>query len=60
MGAFFAKARWDLSVNDVDRRMLVELAGLPTINDEFHTIIMCGRRYTRKVCNELNGGNKLV
>lgn len=58
--AFFAKVRWDKATKDVDRKGLVKLAAIPTIADNLHKLIQVGRRYIRKVCDEVGSGNTIV
>jgi Orsellinic acid/F9775 biosynthesis cluster protein D len=60
MGAFIAKVRWDLAIKDVDGKRLSELVGLPTIRDNLHKVLLCGRRYIKQCCEKLNGGNMMV
>jgi hypothetical protein len=60
MGAFIAKIRWDLAIKDVDGKRLSELVGLPTIRDNLHKVLLCGRRYIKQCCEKLNGGNMMV
>ena len=60
MGAFIAKIRWDLAIKNVDSKRLSELVGVPTVRDNLHKILLCGRRYIKKCCERLNGGNMMV
>jgi Orsellinic acid/F9775 biosynthesis cluster protein D len=60
MGVFFAKIRWDLSVQDVDKRKLTELSKVPTIAEPLFKILTCGRNYIRRVCKDLSGGNMII
>ena len=60
MGAFIAKIRWDLAIEDVNAKRLSELVGIPTTRDNLHNILLCGRRYIKQCCEKLNGGNMMV
>lgn len=60
MNVFIAKTRWDVLVEDMDMEVLVKMASMPTINDPLHKIILCGRRYIHKVCEELDKGSIIV
>jgi Orsellinic acid/F9775 biosynthesis cluster protein D len=60
MNIFIAKTRWDILVKDMDLEALVEMSSMPTINDPLHKIILCGRRYIRNTCEELDKGSIIV
>jgi hypothetical protein len=60
MDAFIAKIRWDVCVKGMNMDELVRLAAAPTKKDDLHKIILCGRQYIEKCCNNLNGGNMIV
>jgi Orsellinic acid/F9775 biosynthesis cluster protein D len=60
MGAFIAKIRWDLAIKDVDSKRLSQLVTAPTIRDNLHKVLLCGRRYIKQCCEKLNGGNMMV
>ena len=60
MSAFIAKIRWDLAVKDMDTMALVRLAAAPTIRDPLYAIILSGRRYIQRCCEQLSGGNMII
>jgi Orsellinic acid/F9775 biosynthesis cluster protein D len=60
MNVFIAKTRWDVMMEGLEFKDVVKLTGLPTIDDELHRIILCGRRYIHKTCKELDKGSIIV
>lgn len=60
MNIFIAKTRWDILVEDMDLKVLVEMSSMPTVNDPLHKIILCGRRYIHRTCEELDKGSIIV
>jgi Orsellinic acid/F9775 biosynthesis cluster protein D len=60
MNVFIAKTRWDLLVEDEDLEEVVKMANMPTINRTLHKVILCGRRYIRTACMELDKGSIIV
>jgi Orsellinic acid/F9775 biosynthesis cluster protein D len=60
MNIFIAKTRWDVLVKDMDLEVLVEMSSMPTIRVPLHKIILCGRRYIHKACEELDKGSIIV
>jgi Orsellinic acid/F9775 biosynthesis cluster protein D len=60
LSAFIAKTRWDLCVKDMDLKDLQKLAATPVKSDRLHKVILCGRQYIEKCCQELNGGNMMI
>jgi len=60
MNVFIAKTRWDVLVEDMDLKEIVRMASVPTVNQSLHKIILCGRRYIHKTCEELDRGSIIV
>jgi hypothetical protein len=60
MNVFIAKTRWDSLVEDMDLEEIVKMASMPTINRTLHKVILCGRRYVRMACKELDKGSIIV
>jgi Orsellinic acid/F9775 biosynthesis cluster protein D len=60
MNVFIAKMRWDVLVEDMDLEEIVKMTSMPTINRSLHKLILCGRRYIHKTCDELDKGSIIV
>jgi len=52
--------RWDVLLENIDKKSLTELAAIPTKNDKLNLLILCAQRYILKCCNKLKGGNMIV
>jgi hypothetical protein len=60
MNVFIAKSRWDVMVEGKDLKEVVRIAGAPPSNQNLHQIILCGRRYIHKACEELDKGSVII
>jgi hypothetical protein len=52
--------RWDILLENVDKKSLAGLVAVPTIKDPLYSLISCGRRYIKRCCQKLSGGNMIV
>jgi hypothetical protein len=60
MNVFIAKSRWDVMVEGKDLKEIVKIAGAPPSNQNLHQIILCGRRYIHKACEELDKRSVII
>jgi hypothetical protein len=60
MNIFIAKTRWDVLVEEKDLGRIVGIAESPTVRDNLHAVMLCGRRYIRNACKLLDKGNVVI
>jgi hypothetical protein len=60
MNVFIAKTRRDVMVEGRDLKEIVTIAGRPPSNQNLHKIILCGRRYIKKICEALNKASVII